>query len=94
MFWIEASEFDWKDSLIYMIMVDRFKDGDPSNNAAPTNGVDPRADFKGGDLQGVRQAIADGTFDQLGIRALWLIGVWERSPASPVPRGSVAGISA
>jgi neopullulanase len=71
-FWIEAEPFDWRDALIYMVMTDRFRDGDPTNNAAPSAGADPGAEFKGGDLRGVTQAIEDGTFDALGVRALWL----------------------
>jgi glycosidase len=71
-FWVEASDFDWRDSLIYMAMTDRFKDGDPTNDPAPLANVDPREDYHGGDLQGVTQKIEDGTFDQLGVRVLWL----------------------
>ncbi|HEY8038309.1 MAG TPA: glycosyl hydrolase, partial [Polyangiaceae bacterium] len=71
-FWIEAETFDWRDSLIYMAMTDRFKDGDPSNDPAPMANVDPREDYHGGDFEGVRQKVADGTFDKLGVRVLWL----------------------
>jgi glycosidase len=71
-FWIEANEFSWNDALIYMVMTDRYKDGDPTNNQAPTTGVDYRADWHGGDLQGVTAKINDGTLDALGVRALWL----------------------
>src|SRR6185436_11008998 len=56
-FWVEADKFDWHDAIIYMVMLDRFRDGDPSNNAAPTPGAVPTADFTGGDLQGVTRAI-------------------------------------
>ena len=69
-FWIEPEAYDWRDALIYMVMVDRFRDGDPANNAAPSAGADPGAEFKGGDLRGITQAIEDGTFDALGVRAL------------------------
>ncbi|HEX5063452.1 MAG TPA: alpha-amylase family glycosyl hydrolase [Kofleriaceae bacterium] len=71
-FWIEADPFDWRDALIYMVMTDRFRDGDPTNNPAPSAGADPGAEYKGGDLRGVASAIEDGTFDALGVRALWL----------------------
>lgn len=72
-FWIEDQSFEWKDAFIYMIMTDRFKDGDPSNNAGKTPGVsDIRADFQGGDLEGVRQEIEKGTLSDLGVRAIWL----------------------
>lgn len=71
-FWIEPESFAWNDAIIYMIMADRYRDGDPTNNAAPTAGADTRGDWKGGDLQGVKQSIADGTLDKLGVRAIWV----------------------
>ena len=79
-FWVEASQFTWQDSLIYMVMTDRFEDGDPSNDPPPItkdgNGdaitVDPREDYHGGDFAGVTAQINAGTFDKLGITTLWL----------------------
>jgi glycosidase len=71
-FWIEPDAFDWRDSLVYMAMTDRFKNGDPSNDPPPIVGVDRREDYHGGDFEGVRQKIADGTLDRLGARVLWL----------------------
>ena len=71
-FWIEAEAFSWKDAVIYMAMTDRYRDGDPANNASPSAGADPRGDFQGGDLEGIRQGIADGSLDKLGVRAIWL----------------------
>ena len=81
-FWIEPETFDWRDAVLYMTMVDRFQDGDPSNDAKPTANVDPRVDFQGGDLQGITARIQDGTFDQLGVRALWL-SPFQTNPADP-----------
>lgn len=71
-FWIEQERFSWQDALIYMVMTDRYRDGDPSNNPPPTPDADPRGDWHGGDLEGLRQAIAEGKLDQLGVRAIWL----------------------
>jgi glycosidase len=71
-FWVEAEAFDWQDTLLYMALTDRFKDGDTTNDPPPTPNVDPREDFQGGDYQGVQAKIEDGTFDQLGVRVLWL----------------------
>lgn len=71
-FWIEAEPFSWEGALIYMVMTDRYRDGDPTNNASATPGADPRGDFQGGDLEGLRQSIAEGKLDQLGVRAIWL----------------------
>ncbi len=71
-FWIEPETFDWRDALIYMAVTDRFQDGDPSNDAPALPNVDPREQYQGGDFQGITARINDGTFDALGVRALWL----------------------
>lgn len=71
-FWVEDKRFDWRDALLYMIMIDRFRDGDPSNNPKPAKGATPSADFFGGDLKGILKTIEEGYFEKLGIRALWL----------------------
>lgn len=86
-FWVESERFAWQDAVLYMVMTDRFVDGDPASNAAPTAGVDPRADFQGGDFEGVRQKIADGTLDQLGVRAIWLTP-FQTNPAGSFPATS------
>lgn len=71
-FWVEPETFSWKDAVIYMAVVDRYRDGNASNNPSATAGADPRGDWKGGDLQGLRQSIASGLLDQLGVRAIWI----------------------
>lgn len=71
-FWIEDEPFDWRDAVVYMVMTDRFRNGDPGNDAAPSPGAEAEADFHGGDLRGITQAIEDGSFGALGVRALWL----------------------
>ena len=81
-FWIEAAAFSWQDALIYMVMVDRFKNGDPSNDAPRTPVADERADFQGGDLQGIRNAIASGTLDRLGVNTIWL-SPFHTNPSGP-----------
>jgi glycosidase len=78
-FWVEAEPFTWQGATIYMAMVDRFANGVTANDVAPTAGVDRRADFLGGDFQGLRARIADGTLDRLGVRALWIAPV-NRNP--------------
>ncbi len=81
-FWIEDDAFDWRDSLIYMAVTDRLKNGDPKNDVGPTSSVDARADFHNGDLAGVQQVIESGSLDQLGIRTLWL------TPFNTNPKGA------
>lgn len=69
-FWVEETPFDWNDALIYMAMTDRFRNGEASNDV--TLEAAPGASFRGGDLQGLRDAIEEGYFDDLGVDALWL----------------------
>jgi glycosidase len=71
-FWVEKERFDWRDATIYMVMVDRFRDGDPQNNPAPAPQATPSADYRGGDLAGLLAAIESGYFDKLGVRAIWV----------------------
>lgn len=61
---------DWRDAVLYFVMVDRFYDGNPANNAPL--GLEQPADYQGGDLAGLKQKIESGYFDQLGVNALWL----------------------
>jgi glycosidase len=63
------------DDVIYLIMIDRFADGDPSNNSpanSPREANDrnnPRG-FHGGDLRGIINQLA--YLKDLGVTALWL----------------------
>lgn len=81
-FWIEPEPFDWNGALIYMVMTDRFVNGVAGNDPGPTPGADGRGDYWGGDLQGLAQAIEDGTLDALGVRAIWV------SPFNTNPDGA------
>ena len=64
---------DREASILYFMIVDRFKDGNSSNNH-PLNipSVHPKADYHGGDIAGVTQKIKDGYFESLGISTIWL----------------------
>jgi glycosidase len=62
---------DWHDAIMYFVMVDRFYDGDPSNNAQVA-GAEYPGQYQGGDFKGVQDKIEDGYFDQLGINTLWI----------------------
>ncbi len=81
-FWTGAqSEFVWEDALIQMVMVDRFVNGNTSNDGV-SSGSSHEADWLGGDLQGVTKMIESGYFENLGINAIWL------SPLNTNPNGS------
>jgi glycosidase len=66
-----ATSFDWHDAVMYMVLVDRFLDGDHANDS-PLLGVEPAANFAGGDLAGLKQKIDAGYFDALGVNVLWI----------------------
>jgi len=80
---VEASPFEWRDALIYFPMTDRFRNGDSSLDAPV--GVEAIADFAGGDFDGIRASIEDGSFAALGVNTLWL------SPLMEGPEGGWAG---
>ena len=63
---------DWRDQIMYLAMIDRFDDGDPSNNDQGANEYDP-ADgrrYSGGDLAGLLRRV--DYLRALGITALWV----------------------
>lgn len=62
---------DWRDAIMYFVMIDRFADGDPANNA-PVTGVEYPGQYQGGDFVGLKQKIEEGYFDQLGVNTLWI----------------------
>ena len=71
----DLSEFDWRDTVMYFAMVDRFYDSDGS--AMPVSGATggdastgPSGQYEGGDLAGVTEKL--GYLADLGVTALWL----------------------
>jgi neopullulanase len=62
------------DDVMYLIMIDRFADGDPSNNDPPqSRGIYDRKNkfyYHGGDLQGVINSLP--YLKELGVTAIWL----------------------
>jgi len=69
---------DWRDQIIYFIMVDRFLDGNPANNGSVAVGSGNNQ-WHGGDLAGIQSAITYIT--NLGATAIWITpivqNVWE-----------------
>ena len=73
---IAPGVFDWRDAVIYSVFVDRFADGDPSNNCT-VSGVQAPANYSGGDWKGVTAKIQSGYFTSLGVNTLLLTDVVE-----------------
>lgn len=74
-------DIEFRQETIYFIVVDRFCDGDPDNNAGPNPEIyDPtRTDwgkYWGGDLQGVIDKL--DYLKNLGVTAIWLTPLFEQ----------------
>lgn len=70
-----AGVFDWRDAVIYFVFVDRFLDGDPTNNCNVTGTQSTpytTTNYAGGDWAGVTQKITSGYFTSLGVNTLWI----------------------
>ena len=59
---------DWRDQVIYQIVVDRFENGDPNNDINVHPSVPGR--YHGGDWQGIIDRL--DYLDELGVTALWI----------------------
>jgi glycosidase len=70
-----------RDDVVYLIMPDRFADGDPANDR-PADSIgrydrgNPMA-YHGGDLRGIREHL--GYLHDLGVNTLWLTPVWKNT---------------
>ena len=62
---------DWRDAIMYFVMIDRFADATPANNA-PISGVEQPGQYQGGDFVGLTKKIEEGYFTDLGINTLWI----------------------
>lgn len=92
----QVTRFDKHAEVLYSLMVDRFVDGDSSNNH-PMNRPDvlPQADYYGGDLAGITQKIKEGYFNKMGFTTIWMTPViqnpLEPYGEQPNPRTKFAG---
>jgi len=79
----EITRNDKRAQIIYFMLVDRFKDGDKTNNH-PMNrpDVNHKVDYWGGDLAGLQQKIDDNYFEKLGVNTLW-VSPLNQNPLQP-----------
>ena len=64
---------DWQKATLYFMMVDRFRNGNLDNDAPLKDTlVNPKANFYGGDIAGVHDALKNDFFDELGTNTIWL----------------------
>ncbi len=59
---------DWRDEVIYQVLIDRFADGDVNNNARVEAGALAR--YQGGDWKGIEDHL--DYFTDLGVTTLWI----------------------
>lgn len=79
--WVEPAAATWSDGVLYQIVIDRYRgDGGAALSPPQTPGS-----WAGGTLDGVRAEIERGTFEELGVTALWL------SPVYKNPEGTFPG---
>jgi cyclomaltodextrinase len=79
----ELNRGDKQTMIMYFLMVDRFCNGDSSNDKpVPDKDILPIANYMGGDLEGVVKKIDEGYFSGLGINTICL------SPVSQNPEGA------
>jgi glycosidase len=69
---LAAPAVDWRDQVLYLAMIDRFDDGDPSNNDQGADVYDPAdpAKYSGGDLAGLTRRL--DYIAGLGTTGLWI----------------------
>ena len=67
---LETHVDDWRDEVVYQLMVDRFANGDVNNDYNVTQNPDVMARYMGGDYQGVIDNV--DYLLELGITAVWV----------------------
>ncbi len=76
---VDPAGADWRDVVMYFVMVDRFYDSDGEHDPVPgaTDGdLDgPSGQYMGGDLAGVTEQM--GYLSDLGVTAIWLSAPYE-----------------
>jgi len=86
-----------QDEVVYLVMPDRFANGDPANDRGGLRGgplqtgFDPSAKgfFHGGDLRGVLSQL--DYIQQLGATAIWLTPIFKNKPVQGPPGQETAG---
>ena len=67
---------DWRDAVLYFVVLDRFADGDPSGNVGVD--VSKKGHFHGGDAKGLTARLDE--IASLGVNALWITPIVRNTP--------------
>ncbi len=79
-----TNDFSWDNAAVYFVYVDRFFNGDKTNDQNYNRKTDYGSaeknvsTFHGGDLVGLTKKLEEGYFTDLGINAIWVTGVYEQ----------------
>ena len=69
----QLNRHDQQAQVLYSILIDRFYDGNVSNDwKLNSPEVLDIVDYQGGDIAGITQKISEGYFDKLGVNTLWI----------------------
>ncbi len=80
----ENDNFTWCNATVYVVITDRFCNGDSTNDINYGRIIDygserlNAATFHGGDFKGMLQKARDGYFTRLGISVVWMTDVYEQ----------------
>jgi glycosidase len=82
--------------IIYFMMVDRFKDGNPKNNfPIKDTAVLSQANYMGGDIAGIDENIQNNYFTKLGVNTIWMSPIvqnpYEAYVEYPAPHRKYSG---
>ena len=79
--------FTWDNATVYFTIIDRFYNGDKSNDHSYERSTTEKnassyetrqGTFHGGDLKGMTEKIKEGYFDDLGVNAIWITAPYEQ----------------
>lgn len=69
----ELTRKDKQAFILYSLMIDRFNNGNKTNDRALNQpDVLPSVDYHGGDIKGITEKIKSGFFSNLGINTIWI----------------------
>ena len=89
----QLNRHDPNAQVLYSILIDRFYDGNTSNDwKLNSPEVLDIVDYQGGDLAGITEKISAGYFDKLGVNTLWISPItqnpWDAWGMYPFPNGN------
>jgi len=92
----DLNRFDKAAMIMYFMMVDRFEDGNSKNNfPIKDKDVLPKANYMGGDIEGINKKIQDNYFSNLGVNTIWISPIvqnpYEAYVEYPAPHRKYSG---